>query len=357
MIVSFRLIARMRRPLRVSVFEWKSSPRRARPFSATTCFPFFQQMGGKASVEALQIAAAGAFGEDAVYGNCHGDHFSFHEVLAFLASRGKLERRGDEVLLGLRARLLRPLIFPGSSPRSFFSHREDATTAKWQTAAAMTRRGRLVVPEDPRERVGPLHRVDDGAEAVDDSAGREEDDRAGAEGRLERRQERHRSPAEEDADGRDEHLRRPDPRHREDDPGERPGPDDGQEHPAGPAAEEERERRVRPGDEQEDRGVVDAPRHGAHLLGPVRAGGRAALTAKSATREIPYTIAPKRARGVAARKTRIAPAAAATNAATSWRTPRRRGFGRDFVLGFRLVPPSAPQPTPSSSGSARPRGR
>jgi probable metal-binding protein len=59
-----------------------------------------QQMGGRASVEALRNAAAGAFGVDAVYGNCHGDRFSFHEVLAFLASRGKLEHRGDEISLG-----------------------------------------------------------------------------------------------------------------------------------------------------------------------------------------------------------------------------------------------------------------
>jgi probable metal-binding protein len=59
-----------------------------------------QQMGGKASVEALRNAAAGAFGADAVYGNCHGDRFSFQEVLAFLASRGKLEHRGEEVSLG-----------------------------------------------------------------------------------------------------------------------------------------------------------------------------------------------------------------------------------------------------------------
>ncbi len=59
-----------------------------------------QQMGGVASVEALRNAAAGAFGANAVYGNCHGDRFSFHEVLAFLASRGKLESRGDEVALG-----------------------------------------------------------------------------------------------------------------------------------------------------------------------------------------------------------------------------------------------------------------
>jgi len=57
-------------------------------------------MGGTANIEALRNAAAGAFGADAVYRNCHGDCFSFHEVLAFLASRGKLENRGDEVSLG-----------------------------------------------------------------------------------------------------------------------------------------------------------------------------------------------------------------------------------------------------------------
>lgn len=59
-----------------------------------------QQMGGKASVEALRKAAAGTFGADAVYANCHGDRFSFDEVLAFLASKGKLERRGEHVFLG-----------------------------------------------------------------------------------------------------------------------------------------------------------------------------------------------------------------------------------------------------------------
>jgi probable metal-binding protein len=59
-----------------------------------------QKMGGKAGVEALRNAASGTFGEDAVYGNCHGDRFSFDEVLAFLASKGKLEHRGDEVSLG-----------------------------------------------------------------------------------------------------------------------------------------------------------------------------------------------------------------------------------------------------------------
>lgn len=59
-----------------------------------------QKMGGKASVESLRAAAFGAFGADAVYGNCHGDRFSFDEVLAFLASKRKLEHRGDEVSLG-----------------------------------------------------------------------------------------------------------------------------------------------------------------------------------------------------------------------------------------------------------------
>ena len=59
-----------------------------------------QQMGGKAGVEALRSAASGAFGADAVYGNCHGDRFSFDEVLAFLASKGKVERHDDHVVLG-----------------------------------------------------------------------------------------------------------------------------------------------------------------------------------------------------------------------------------------------------------------
>ena len=59
-----------------------------------------QKMGGKAGTEALRNAAAGVFGADAVYGNCHGDRFSFDEVLAFFASKGKLERSGDEVSLG-----------------------------------------------------------------------------------------------------------------------------------------------------------------------------------------------------------------------------------------------------------------
>ena len=58
------------------------------------------RMGGSATVEALRRAALGAFGPDAVFGNCHGDRFTFDEVLAFLASRGKLSLKGDEVSLG-----------------------------------------------------------------------------------------------------------------------------------------------------------------------------------------------------------------------------------------------------------------
>ena len=59
-----------------------------------------QRMGGTARAEDLRNAAAGAFGEDAVYASCHGDRFSFDEALAFLASKGKLEHRDDQVLLG-----------------------------------------------------------------------------------------------------------------------------------------------------------------------------------------------------------------------------------------------------------------
>ncbi len=58
------------------------------------------RIGGTASVEAFRGAAHRAFGPDAVFGNCHGDRFTFDEVLTFLASRGKLSLRGDEVFLG-----------------------------------------------------------------------------------------------------------------------------------------------------------------------------------------------------------------------------------------------------------------
>ena len=58
------------------------------------------RMGGRATVESLREAAHRAFGPAAVYGNCHGDCFTFDAVLAFLESRGKLARRGDELSAG-----------------------------------------------------------------------------------------------------------------------------------------------------------------------------------------------------------------------------------------------------------------
>ena len=58
------------------------------------------RMGGRATVETLRAAAHRAFGPDAVYGNCHGDRFTFDAVLKFLESRGKLARLGDELHAG-----------------------------------------------------------------------------------------------------------------------------------------------------------------------------------------------------------------------------------------------------------------
>ena len=80
---------------------WNLSTRRAR--SRFRPRPAFAPPadGGKGECRSsLLNAAAGAFGADAVYANCHGDRFSFDEVLAFLASKGKLERRGDGASLG-----------------------------------------------------------------------------------------------------------------------------------------------------------------------------------------------------------------------------------------------------------------
>jgi len=58
------------------------------------------RMGGRATVETLRAAAHRAFGPEAVYGNCHGDRFTFDDVLAFLESRGKIARAGDELSAG-----------------------------------------------------------------------------------------------------------------------------------------------------------------------------------------------------------------------------------------------------------------
>lgn len=58
------------------------------------------ERGGSCSVAALRADSAAKFGAAAVYGNCHGDRFSFDELLGFLASKGKIARSGDEVALG-----------------------------------------------------------------------------------------------------------------------------------------------------------------------------------------------------------------------------------------------------------------
>jgi probable metal-binding protein len=56
--------------------------------------------GGRCTVAELQAAAALTFGEDAVFGNCHGDLFDFGQLLSFFERKGKLTRTGDEVAMG-----------------------------------------------------------------------------------------------------------------------------------------------------------------------------------------------------------------------------------------------------------------
>ena len=71
-----------------------------KPIYGHDLLSLLSHMGGSANVESFRNAAAGAFGADAVYRNCHGDCFSFFEVIDFLASHGKLRHLGDEVSLG-----------------------------------------------------------------------------------------------------------------------------------------------------------------------------------------------------------------------------------------------------------------
>ncbi len=56
--------------------------------------------GGRLPVTELKRFAAETFGEDALYGNCHGDRFGFEGLLEFLSSAGKLSRDGGDVALG-----------------------------------------------------------------------------------------------------------------------------------------------------------------------------------------------------------------------------------------------------------------
>ncbi len=58
------------------------------------------ELGGSSSIEKLGEAAAAKFGSDAVYANCGGNLFTFHQVLGFLESVGKLSRQESDVSLG-----------------------------------------------------------------------------------------------------------------------------------------------------------------------------------------------------------------------------------------------------------------
>ncbi len=56
--------------------------------------------GGRLPVADLKSAASAAFGQQAVYGSCHGDRFDFEGLLAFLSSAGKLALDGGVASLG-----------------------------------------------------------------------------------------------------------------------------------------------------------------------------------------------------------------------------------------------------------------
>ena len=56
--------------------------------------------GGRCTVAELKAAAALTFGEDAIFGNCHGDLFDFEALLVFLERKGKIARSADQVSLG-----------------------------------------------------------------------------------------------------------------------------------------------------------------------------------------------------------------------------------------------------------------
>lgn len=62
--------------------------------------PILAARGGRLPVADLKSAAGTVFGEQAVYGNCHGDRFDFEGLLAFLSSAGKLSLDGEFVSLG-----------------------------------------------------------------------------------------------------------------------------------------------------------------------------------------------------------------------------------------------------------------
>ena len=57
--------------------------------------------GGSCQIEALRAASAAAHGASAIYCNCHGDTFDFDGVIAFLASKGKVQVVNGQVALGM----------------------------------------------------------------------------------------------------------------------------------------------------------------------------------------------------------------------------------------------------------------
>lgn len=59
------------------------------------------EKGGDCNLEDLRAASAATHGASAVYCNCHGDSFDFDGVLAFLASKGKVQVVAGRVALGL----------------------------------------------------------------------------------------------------------------------------------------------------------------------------------------------------------------------------------------------------------------
>lgn len=71
-----------------------------RPVMGHEVLSLLSAAGGRCSIEQLRGSAGARFGREAVYGNCHGDFFSFDELLDFLEAKGKLALEGGEVTVG-----------------------------------------------------------------------------------------------------------------------------------------------------------------------------------------------------------------------------------------------------------------
>jgi probable metal-binding protein len=59
------------------------------------------EKGGACQIEDLRAASLATHGPSAVYSNCHGDSFDFDGVIAFLASKGKVQVMDGRVALGM----------------------------------------------------------------------------------------------------------------------------------------------------------------------------------------------------------------------------------------------------------------